>query len=117
MSDFSQFCRTILGAGFHVLNSSVDGDNVYIWVFGVISDFFQEHLVSFVLECLFTEEPGSMHVKSPRSLVSSYFFSTFISLTFINSFKVFHQHFKNNLFCWVLIHDNTTIEHTTDITT
>merc|ERR1719357_976008 len=58
-----------------------------------------------------------MHVKSPRSLISCYEFSNFISLTFVNSFKVFHQHFKNNFFGGVLIHDNTTVEHTTDVTT
>merc|ERR1711915_729542 len=82
-----------------------------------VGDFFQEHLVSFILECLFAKEPAGVHVKSPRSLVSCIEVSIFIPLASVNSFKVFHQHFKDNLFCWVLIHDNTTIKHTTDIST
>ena len=46
----------------HILNSSMDGQNPYIRVLGVVCNLIKEHKVAFVVPLC--EEPGSMHVES-----------------------------------------------------
>merc|ERR1719370_2775533 len=105
----------------HIVYSRLDINNENIRVFPLsccivyTGEFIKEHPISIIVPSVFSKEPGCMHVQAPGCLVAGLEVPKIISLAVINPHKILHQHFVNCFCCFWLIHDDTSIEHTTNI--